>query len=158
MGWLRRRYGAGPLHLLSLIACLALIGYAVTRIHAQGGLVWIALWWVVSLVLHDLVGWPLYAIVDRRAVRAARRHPSRLPAVPWINHLRVPAVISGTLLLVSFPLVGRLSESTYVGTTGYTEAPYLAHWLLATGVLFGASAVLYAVRLGRARRHPPALD
>ncbi len=152
MAWLRRRYGAGPLHLLSLLACFALGGYAVTRIVGQAGWVKIFAWFVLCLVAHDLIGWPLYAIADRSAVRLSRRHPERLPAVPWINHLRVPAVISAVLLGISFPLVLRLSQAYYLASTGFTENAYVGNWLLVTGILFVASAVIYAVRVGRARR------
>ena len=152
MSWLRRHYGAGPLHLMSLLACWALAGYVITRIHAEGGWVRILLWFVLALVVHDLVIWPLYALADRSAVALARRHPQRLPRVPWINHVRVPAIISGILLGISFPLVFRLSARYYTATTGLSEAPYLGRWLLVTGILFGGSAVLYAIRLGRALR------
>jgi hypothetical protein len=157
MRWLRRRYGAGPLHLLSLIACFALVAYALTRIWQQGGLVRIVALFIGTAVLHDLVLWPLYALADRGALRVARRHPDRLPRVPWINHVRVPTVMSACLLAISLPLVLRLSEQPYHNYTGLTESPYLGHWLLVTGVLFGFSAVIYAVRLGRAVRtgRPP---
>ena len=151
-GWLRRHYGAGPLHLLGLLACFALAGYAATRIVSQGPWTRIAAWFVFCLVAHDLIGWPLYALADRSAVRVARRHPERLPAVPWINHLRVPVIISAVLLGISFPLVFRLSESAYEGYVGYSESVYLGNWLLVTGVLFAGSALIYAIRLGRARR------
>jgi hypothetical protein len=147
-----RRYGAAPLRLLSLLACFALVGYVVTRIHAEGGWVRIAIWFVVALIAHDLVLWPLYALADRSAIRLAHRHPERLPTVPWINHVRVPAVISGVLLGISFPLVFRLSEGYYSSVTGLSESPYLGHWLFVTGVLFAGSALIYAVRLGRARQ------
>jgi hypothetical protein len=159
MGWLRRRYGAGPLHLLSLIACFALAGYGISRMQAQSGLVLFALWFVASVVGHDLVLWPLYALADRRAVRLARRHPGRLPAVPWINHLRVPVIVSAVLLGISLPLVLRLSAGTYFDYSGVSEAPYLGHWLLVTGLLFAGSAVIYALRLARARaRRPPEVE
>jgi hypothetical protein len=148
---LRRRYGAGPLHLLSLLACFALAGYAVTRMRDQGGLKMILVWFIASVVGHDLVLWPLYALADRRAVRLSRRHPGRLPTVPWINHLRVPVIVSAVLLGVSLPLVLRLSSANYVAYSGVSESPYLGHWLLVTGVLFAGSAVIYAVRLARAR-------
>jgi hypothetical protein len=152
MNWLRRRYGAGPLHLLSLVACIALVGYVVTRMAGQGGLVRIAAWFFGALILHDFVLWPLYALADRSVLRLARRNPDRLPRVPWINHVRVPAIISGILFGISFPLILRLSNSTYQQTTGLTESPYLGHWLLVTGVLFAGSAIIYAFRLGRAGR------
>jgi hypothetical protein len=65
--------------------------------------------------------------------------------------------MSACLLAISLPLVLRLSEQPYHNYTGLTESPYLGHWLLVTGVLFGFSAVIYAVRLGRAVRtgRPP---
>ena len=112
----------------------------------------IAVWFAGSVVAHDLFLWPLYALADRAGVRAARRNPSAPPPVPWINHVRVPAVLAGVLLLVSFPLVLQWSPGAYHAATGLSQAPFLNRWLLVTGVLFAASAVLYAIRLGRARR------
>jgi hypothetical protein len=152
MGWLRRRYGAGPLHLLSLLASFALAGYVATRIFGSARWGWILVWFAGAVIGHDLVLWPLYALVDRSAIRLARRHPERLPPVPWINHLRVPAIISGVLLTISFPLVLQLEPGTYRAATGLTSSPYLGRWLAVTGVLFAASALLYAVRLGRVVR------
>ncbi len=152
MSWLRRHYGAGPLHLLSLIACAALTGYAVNRLFDTGPVTRIAVWFAGAVIAHDIVLWPLYALADRAAVRAARRDPGTLPRVPWINHLRVPVVMAAVLLAVSFPLVLRLSPGNYRAATGLDQSPFLGRWLLITGGLFAASAVLYAVRLGRARR------
>lgn len=147
-----RHYGAGPLHLLCLLACGMVSGYVVTRIHAEGGWARIAAWFVLALIVHDLVVWPLYALADRSALRIAQRHPQRLPRVPWINHVRVPAIISGVLLGIAFPLIFRLSSGSYTAITGMSESPYLRRWLLVTGVLFAGSAVVYALRLGRAQR------
>ncbi len=157
---LRRYYGAGPLHLLSLVACFALAGYAVSRLVASGPAERVLVWFVGAFLAHDLVVWPLYALADRSALRLARHHPERLPTVPWINHLRVPVVISASLLAVSFPLVLRLSEPVYHAASGLTETPFLGRWLLVTGIAFAASAVLYALRLGRALRRaaPVAAD
>jgi hypothetical protein len=153
----RRRYGAGPLHFLSLVACFAFAGYVVTIIHQVGDWERILVWFGAGVVGHDLVLFPLYALADRSAGwLGARRHPTRLPTVPWANHLRVPAVISAVLLAVSFPLVLNLANGTYQGATGLTVAPYAGRYLLTVGALFGTSAVLYAVRVGRAlrRRRP----
>jgi ABC-type transport system involved in cytochrome c biogenesis permease subunit len=149
MAWFRRRYGAGPLHLLSLVACLAFAGYIVTRILAGPEGLRILVWFAGAAVAHDLVLWPLYAVADRGAVVAARRHPERLPRVPWVNYVRVPTILSAVLLAVSFPLVFRWSEPAYHNASGLTESPYLGRWLLLTGVAFGVSAVLYAWRVGR---------
>jgi hypothetical protein len=150
--WLRRHYGAGPLHLLALIACVAFVGYIVTRIQHQGGLIKIGLWFVLALVLHDLVIWPLYALADRGALRLARRHPDRLPRVPWINYVRVPAILSAVLLVIAAPLVLRRSETGYFAATGLTESVYFGRWLLVTAALFALSAILYAGRLALAIR------
>jgi hypothetical protein len=150
MTWLRRRYGAGPLHLLSLLSCFALGGYVATRVLAGPEGLRILVWFAGAAGAPDLVLWPLYALVDRTAVSAARGHPERLPKVPWINHLRVPVVLSAVMLTVSFPLVLRLSEPTYHAASGLTENPYLGRWLLLTGIAFGLSTVLYALRLGHA--------
>lgn len=148
---IRKHYGAGPLHLLSVLACGLVVAYVVTRLVASGPITKIEVWFVGAAVAHDLFLWPLYALADRSAVRLARRDPSRLPAVPWINHLRVPAVLSAVLLAVSFPLVLQLSPGAYQAATGLSQAPFLNRWLGITGVLFATSAVLYAVRVGRAR-------
>ena len=152
MTWFKRRYGAGPLHLLSLLACVALAAYGATRIEASGPWIRIAIWFVGAAVVHELVLWPLYALADRAGVRAARRDPSQLPPVPWINHLRVPAVTAGVLIAVSFPIVLGLAPRTYRAATGLSVSPYLDRWLLITGALFAASAVIYAARVGRAVR------
>jgi hypothetical protein len=150
MGWLRRRYGAAPLHLLSLLCCLALAGYGATRVLAGPEGLRILVWFAAAAVAHDLVLWPLYALADVTLVAVARRHPERLPKVPWTNHLRIPVVVSAVMLAVSFPLVFRLSEPAYHAASGLTENPYLGRWLLLTGMAFGLSAVVYALRLGRA--------
>ena len=69
--------------------------------------------------------------------------------MPWINHLRVPAVLSAVLLAVSFPLVFRWSEPTYHAAYGLTEAPYLGRWLLVTGAAFEPRPSCARCRVGR---------
>jgi hypothetical protein len=85
-------------------------------------------------------------------VVAARRHPQRLPHVPWINHLRVPVFLSAIWLMVSFPLVLRLTPGAYHRATGLTPDVYLGRWLGLVGAAFAASALLYAFRVGRSVR------
>ncbi len=149
MRWFRRRYGAGPLHLLSVLTCLAFAGYVASRILAGPEAIRILVWFGGAAVAHDLILWPLYALADRGATLAARRHPDRLPRVPWINYLRIPAVLSAVMLAVSFPLVFRWSEPTYHAASGLTETVFLGRWLLLSGTAFGVSALLYAWRIGR---------
>jgi hypothetical protein len=153
MQWLRRHYGAGPLHLVGLLACFAVAAYAVTRIFGQGGWKGIFLWFVFCIIAHDLIGWPIYAMADRVLVRAqSRRHTRRAPAVPWINHVRVPTVVSAVLLGLFFPLIFRLESARFEAITGLSVNVYLTNWLAVTAGLFAASAVIYLLRLALARR------
>lgn len=97
-GPFRRLYGAGPLHVLALLGCFAVVGYAATRVLAEGG-PWLALltWFVGAAVAHDVVLYPLYAVADVTAharVFRRHRHPPSVCGVPWINHLRVPVALS----------------------------------------------------------------
>ncbi len=116
-----------------------------------------ALWFVGAALLHDLVLLPLYASADRAAVRgldaAGRRE--------WVPYVRVPAALSGLLLLVWFPLISGMVERRYRSATGLPPDVFLGRWLLITAVLFGASALLLALRLTRLRRaakhRPPAV-
>ncbi len=109
----RRSYGAGPWHLLGVLACFAVAAYAVTRVFAQGGWKAILVWFVICVILHDGVGWPIYAVADRVLTRRARPGAARGgPGVTWINHVRVPTVISGLLFVMFAPMIFRLSKST----------------------------------------------
>ncbi|MEV6833064.1 hypothetical protein AB0N17_00780 [Streptomyces sp. NPDC051133] len=145
-----RWYGSGPLHLLVLIASFALTGYAMVRLFAVRPLE-VAVWFVGAAVLHDLILLPLYSLADLSALSVLRHRPADGPALPWINHLRVPAFLSGLLLLVWFPLVFRLAVP-YPGDTGLSDSVYLGRWLAITGLLFAGSAVVFALRLRRFRR------
>ncbi|MEU9157415.1 hypothetical protein AB0D59_44510 [Streptomyces sp. NPDC048417] len=147
-----RWYGSGPLHLLVLIASFALTGYAMVCLFAVQP--WeVAIWFVGAAILHDLILLPLYSLADLSALSVLRHRAdaSDRPTVPWINHLRVPAFLSGLLLLVWFPLILRLAVP-YPGDTGLSDSVYLGRWLAITGGLFAASAVAFAVRLRRVRR------
>ena len=96
---------------------------------------------------------PLYVLADRSVMTVFRHRPPKLPTVPWINYLRVPAALSGMLLLIWFPLIFRI-PSHFPRTTDLSLNPYLGHWLAVTGVLFLLSAAAFALRLrpGRRRR------
>ena len=54
--------------------------------------------------------------------------------MPWINYLRVPAALSGMLLLIWFPLIFRLPRRFTVTTTLSLD-PFLWHWLAVTGTV-----------------------
>ncbi|WP_055586723.1 hypothetical protein [Peterkaempfera griseoplana] len=145
-----RWYGSGPLHLLVLIASFALTGYALVRLLAVRP-VEVALWFVGAAILHDLILLPLYSLADLSAHAVLRHRAPRMPQPQWINYLRVPAFLSGVLLLVWFPLVFALS-TPYPGATGLSMDVYLGRWLAITAVLFVASAVAFALKLRRVRR------
>ncbi|KJK56079.1 hypothetical protein [Saccharothrix sp. ST-888] len=145
-----RWYGSAPLHLLVLICSFALTGYALVRLFAERPL-GVAIWFVGAAIGHDLILLPLYSLADLSAQSVLRHRPERTPAVPWINYLRVPAFLSGVLLLVWFPLILNLSIP-YQGDTRLPEDVYLGRWLAITAVLFGAAAIAFALKLRRVRR------
>lgn len=140
-----RWYGASPLHLLAMIGCFALAGYAAARVVPAHGIA-VGVWFLGAVVGHDLVLMPLYALADRSVLAVFTRRPPERPAAGWINYLRVPAALSGILLLIWFPLILRLPAG-FPHTTGLPLDPYLWHWLGVTGALFLASAAAYALRL-----------
>ena len=148
---LLRWYGANPLHLLALLACFALAGYAAARLVSSRPL-GVAVWFLGAVVGHDLLLMPLYSLADRSALAAIRHRTPRLPVIPWINYLRVPAGLSALLLLVWLPLILRL-HTNYSTSTTLSPDPYLWHWLAVTGALFLLSAVMLALRF-RTRPRP----
>ncbi|GAA1425126.1 hypothetical protein GCM10009601_31380 [Streptomyces thermospinosisporus] len=140
-----------PFHLLVLLCSFALCGYAGVRL-LEGDWLLVVLWFAGAAVLHDLVLAPLYLAADRALLATAGQRRR------WVNHVRVPALLSGLLLLVWFPLItGRVSER-YARFTALSADGYAARWLLVTAALFGGSALLYAVRVRRGRRRPAAQD
>jgi hypothetical protein len=143
----RRGYGAGPAHLLLMLGCLALAGYAAVRL-LTGRTLAVALWFAGGALLHDLVLLPLYAGADRGARELLAPGRPDGPRVWWINHLRVPVVLSGLLLLVWFPLILRQAEP-YRADTGLSEGVFLGRWLAVTAALAAASAGFLAARLHR---------
>ena len=151
---LLRWYGANPLHLLALLACFALAGYASVPLVQYRPLA-VAIWFTGAVVGHDLLLVPLYSLADRSATAALRHRAPPLPAIPWINYLRVPAALSALLLLIWLPLILRLHTNYHASTT-LSPNPYLWHWLAVTGALFLLSAAAFALRLrGRPRAAAP---
>jgi hypothetical protein len=148
-----RWYGASPLHLLALLACFGLAGYAAVRLVSSHPVA-VVVWFLGAAIGHDLLLMPLYSLADRPAMAAVRHREPQLPATPWINYVRVPAALSGLLLLVWFPLILRL-QSPYHASTTLSADPYVWHWLAVTGTLFLLSAVAFAVRLRRQSRTAP---
>ncbi|MFC8617762.1 hypothetical protein ACFT9M_15305 [Micromonospora purpureochromogenes] len=147
MARFRRAYGAAPGHLLLLLGCFAVTGWIVLRLAGEGSAVRMLLWFLGAVIAHDLLLFPVYALADRalRAGAGRRGGPSAL------NHVRVPALAAGLLLLVHLPGVLGLGDGTYTAATGLAPRPLLTRWLAVSGALFTASAALYALRRWRHR-------
>ncbi|MER6620430.1 hypothetical protein [Streptomyces sp. NPDC000931] len=131
-----------------LLCSFVLCAYAGVRL-LEGDWVMVALWFVGAAVIHDLVLVPLYAAADRVLVKGAGRRRG------WVNYVRVPAALSGLLLLVWFPLIGGRVSERYAGVAGLSADGFVVRWLIVTAVLFGGSAVVFAVRAGWGRRRMP---
>ncbi|MGB0095619.1 MAG: hypothetical protein WBP81_24155 [Solirubrobacteraceae bacterium] len=153
----RALYGAGPLHLLALLASFAIAAAAVIGWFERPRVVVNVLeWFVAAIVIHDLVLLPLYSLLDRIAFgglgkRDVRAHRAALPElVNPTPYLRIPAILSGLLLAAFFPVIFGLGDQTELSASGIAESGYLARWLLATGVMFAVSGVAYALAVARA--------
>jgi hypothetical protein len=144
----RRVYGAGPVHLLAVVATVAVAAYALASVYdVVGDPGRVVLWLSGSIVAHDLVLFPLYALVGAIAAAALlpRGRASRL-RLAALNHLRAAALLSGLLALVWFPLIAAKAPRTYARASGLDVDVYRDRWLIATAVLFGGSALLLALR------------
>lgn len=135
---MRRWYGSSLLHLSAVLGCLALAGAAALPLLESDGAVKIGLWFLGAVLVHDLVLFPLYALADRALPRRGR------------NHVRVPALLSGLLLLLFWPVITQHSEGSYSFASGLDQDVYLGRWLAVTAVLFGLSGLLFLLR----RRRP----
>jgi hypothetical protein len=136
---LRRAYGASPLHLLAHLVALPLAAWALLQIADARSAGRIVVWLVAAAVLHDLVLLPFYGVLDRLAMRVTG---------PGINYVRVPAMLSGLLLLVYFPAIAGKGEGAYRRVSALEWHGYAERWLLVTAALFALSGAFYLVRRG----------
>ena len=145
-----RTYGASPLHLLALLACFALAGAAALQVAEDPLRTRYLLWFLGAIIAHDLLLFPLYALLDRSATALVHRRRSASPGS--VNYVRVPVLLSGLLLLVFAPVVLRRdsAEGAFRNASGLDHADYTMRWLAITGVLLLGSALLYALRGRRA--------
>ncbi|MCM2578468.1 hypothetical protein M1E25_14055 [Streptomyces sp. MTZ3.1] len=147
----RRWYGEGTLHLLLMLSSFALAGYAGVRL-LDGDRLAIVIWFAGAALVHDLVLVPLYSLADRGLRAGAGRWPGAAAGRRAdVNFVRVPAFLSGLLLLVWFPLITGQVEN-YTPYTGLPADVFLPRWLLITAGLFAVSAVWLTVELLRLRR------
>jgi hypothetical protein len=149
----RARYGAAPLHLIAVTASFVIVAAAVINwLHVRTHLGNILLWYLGCLLLADFLLIPLAAVLDRIASgRAARRTAEAGRPTGWA-YVRVPAMLSGLMLLVFLPLIAGLGASTFEGSVGIAPSDrYLVRWLIASGVMFACSGLLYAGRRARGK-------
>jgi hypothetical protein len=96
----------------------------------------ILVWFVGAIIIHDFVLYPAYTALDRALQRA-----------PFdVNYVRVPAILSGLLFLVWFPLILEKAPGLYRSVTGVEPPDYLARWLIITAALFGGSLLVALLR------------
>ncbi|MGD9734658.1 MAG: hypothetical protein AB7V58_03460 [Solirubrobacterales bacterium] len=148
-----RLYGDSPLHLLAVIASFALAGYAFLQIADTPSALATVAWFAAAIVLHDLLAFPLYSALNLLANRSLGGREGGRDAerrVPLINHLRIPAFLSGLAFLLFFPLILGLSSSNFEKDAGLGTEVFLQRWLGLCAALFLGSALIYAVRLRRA--------
>lgn len=140
--------------LVVLVAAIGLAGYAVLALgltELWGGPSWWQtplVWFAAAVVLHDLLLFPLYALVDRVLARA---RPTRT-TVPVVNHVRLPLLGAALTFVLFFPGIVQQGARTFEGKTGLTQEPYLERWLWLCFAFAAASAVVYGVRRVTAAR------
>lgn len=157
----RRLYGDHVLHLLVLLAALALGAYTISVLGVDqlfNPRVWwqsIAVWFAVAVIGHDLILFPLYALVERLLPKARRRaDPVATRRVPVVNYLRMPTLATALTFAMFLPGIVEQGAFTYTAATGLTQEPYLARWLLLVAGFYLVSAACYLVRSVMTRTRP----
>ena len=141
-------YGGHPLHAAGVLLSFALIVYIVNV--ADPPSLWnsdawwksILVWFFGSVLLHDVVLFPLYSSADRAITLLRHR---RWPVSP-VNYIRVPALGTGLTFLMFFPGIISQGAQSYHAATGLTQEPFLGRWLALTAALFTVSAAAYFIR------------
>ena len=158
----RRLYGDHALHLIVLVAALALGAYTISVLGVDqlfNPRVWwqsIAVWFAVAVIGHDLILFPLYALVERLLPKGRRRAEpvDATRRVPIVNYLRLPTLATALTFAMFLPGIIEQGAFTYTAATGLTQEPYLARWLLLVAGFYLTSAVCYLVRSLMTRTRP----
>jgi hypothetical protein len=150
----KRLYGEHLLHLIVLLAALALGAYTISVLGVDqlfNPTVWwqsIAVWFAVAVIGHDLILFPLYALAERllpRQRRSSHREGTQASPrrVPVVNYIRMPTLATGLTFALFFPGIIQQGAFTYHAATGLTQAPFLDRWLLLTAAFYATSAAWY---------------
>jgi hypothetical protein len=157
----KRLYGEHLLHLIVLLAALALAAYTVSVLGVDNLFnprVWwqsIAVWFAIAVIGHDLVLFPLYALAERLLPKGHRREKPLNPnRVPLVNYLRMPTLAAALTFALFFPGIIGQGAFTYTAATGLTQEPFLDRWLLLVAGFYLTSAVCYVVRSIMTRTRP----
>jgi len=156
-GGLLGLYGAGPLHLLAVLVSFAIAGYGFLRIFDSPDAFNVLLWFGGAIIAHDVIAFPIYSglgLIAYGALGRPRERDAEVPQVSVLNHVRVPLLLSAFTFIAWFPLILGLGEERFNDQTGLSTDVYLGRWLLLTAALLAISAVVYAVRLRKARQDP----
>ena len=106
----------------------------------------IAVWFAAAIIAHDLVLFPIYALVDRMLGRCTIGDDRRY-SVPVLNYLRMPA-LGAALTLAGLPARDhRAGRADLSGRHRPDPGAVPGRWLLLTAAMFAISAVVYALRL-----------
>lgn len=135
--------------LAPIVGSIALSGYALSFWLGDPALLRMLVWFVGAAVAHDLLLFPLYALLDE-ITHAVHLHLPRT-RVPLINHIRVPALAAGLTLLMFLPGIIAQGTDTFRAATGLDQSPYLGRWLWLVAAMFAASAAIWIIRAVRAR-------
>lgn len=149
-------YGSHPFHLLLMTAGFAVVIAVVATMKPAS--LWnpaswwqsIAVWFVVAIIAHDLLAFPLYALVGRLMERGLRRRATS--RVPVLNYVRLPAMAAALTFLLFLPGIIEQGGPAYLAATGQTQEPFLTRWLWLTAGFFIAGAAAYCVALVIDRR------
>lgn len=147
-----RCYGASGWHLALMLGCFGMTAYCVSRLLDEPMVGLMVIWFAGVVLAHDLVLAPLIGIADRLLTGCSRWwRAGRALGVSAVNHVRVPILGSSLLFLMFFPGIVRQGTATHIAASGLDQQPYFARWVCISLAFVGISAVLYFVRLVRAR-------
>lgn len=159
MSVFRRLYGDHVLHLIVVVAALALGAYTISVLGVDALFnprVWwqsIAVWFAVAVIGHDLILFPLYALAERLLPKRRRgAKPADPRRVPIVNYLRLPTLATGLTFAMFLPGIIEQGAFTYTAATGLTQEPYLSRWLLLVAGFYVTSAICYVTMTVYPRR------